>query len=141
MIDLNSCIDLTNNNNICYLATVEGDQPRVRALSFWFADESGFYFQTGAKKELVAQLKQNQKVEVCFFKSEGLAGKTLRISGLTEFLEDKSLKEKAINDRPYLKQFGLTADSPGLIIFRIAHGQAHFWTMESNLQPKEILNF
>lgn len=48
---------------------------------------------------------------------------------------------KALNDRPFLKSFGITADSPKLVIFRITHGQASFWTMENNLKPKEYIEF
>jgi uncharacterized pyridoxamine 5'-phosphate oxidase family protein len=64
-----------------------------------------------------------------------------RVAGETEFVSDRQLKERCLRDRPFLKSFGLTADHPGLIIFRISHGQAHFWTMENNLKPKEIINF
>jgi len=135
------CIAFTNENPICYLATSANNQPHVRALGFWYADKSGFYFQTGAIKEFYTQLKNNPKTEVCFYKHEGMIGRMLRIEGIVEFLNDKSLKEKVINDRPFLKEFGLTANSPDLIIFRIAHGKAHFWTMENNLKPKKIIEF
>jgi pyridoxamine 5'-phosphate oxidase len=78
---------------------------------------------------------------VCFYKQEGMIGTMLRIAGKVEFVDDKSLKEKVLEERQFLKDFGLTADSPGLIIFKIAHGQAHFWTMENNLKPKEMIEF
>jgi uncharacterized pyridoxamine 5'-phosphate oxidase family protein len=65
----------------------------------------------------------------------------LRITGEVEFLDDRGLKERVLRERPFLKSFGLTVDSPGLIIFRIAHGKAHFWTMEDNLKPKEYIEF
>jgi len=138
---IQDCITFTNENTLCFLATAENDQPRVRALGFWFADETGFYFQTGSVKEFPEQMKQNPKVEACFYKHSGMIGMMLRISGEIEFVDDKGLRERAIIDRPFLKSFGLTAESPGLIIFRIAHGQAHFWTMENNLNPKEYINF
>jgi len=138
---IQDCIKFTNENPVCYLATVDGDQPRVRALGFWFADETGFYFQTAAMKEFYHQLKKNPKTEACFYKHEGMIGNMLRIAGKVEFLDDIKLKEKAIEDRPFLKGFGLTPQSAGLIIFRIAHGQAHFWTMENNLKPKAIIEF
>lgn len=138
---IQDCIKFTNENPICYVATVENDQPRVRALGFWFADETGFYFQTGSAKEFPRQLEINPKTEVCFYHHEGMIGTMLRISGLVEFLHDRTLKEKALNDRPFLKGFGITVDSPGLILFRIAHGQACFWTMENNLKPKEYIKF
>lgn len=138
---IHDCIRFTNENPICYLATAENDQPRVRALGFWFADESGFYFQTGSVKEFPHQLEKNPKTEVCFYKHDSMIGTMLRISGEVEFLNDTKLKERVLNERPFLKNFGLTINSPGLIIFRIPHGKAHFWTMEDNLKPKVIIEF
>jgi uncharacterized pyridoxamine 5'-phosphate oxidase family protein len=135
------CIKFTNENPVCYLATAENDQPRVRALGFWFADDTGFYFQTTSLKEFPQQLKENPKTEICFYKHEGMIGTMLRISGKAEFLDEPKLREKAMNDRPFLKSFGLTVDSPKMIIFRIAHGKAHFWTMDKNLAPKEYIDF
>ena len=140
-MNIQDCIKFTNENPICYLATTEGDQPRVRALGFWFADETGFYFQTSSIKEFPHQLKINPKTEICFYKPDGMIGTMLRLSGTVEFIYDAKLKEKAFIDRPFLKSFKLTTDSPELIIFRITHGQAHFWNMESNLKPKEIIAF
>lgn len=140
-MNIQDCIKFTNENPTCSLATVENDQPRVRILGFWFADETGFYFQTSTVKEIPNQLEVNPKAEVCFYKHEGMIGTMLRIAGKTEFLTDSELKEKAILDRPFLKSFGLTSDSPELVLFRIAHGQAYFWTMENNLKPKEIIEF
>jgi uncharacterized pyridoxamine 5'-phosphate oxidase family protein len=80
-------------------------------------------------------------VEVCFYAPGPMIGKMLRVAGKIEFVEDKRLKEKVIVDRPFLKNMGLTPESPDLIIFRIPHGEAHFWTMETNFNPKEIIRF
>jgi pyridoxamine 5'-phosphate oxidase len=138
---LDDCIKFANENPICSVATMENDQPRVRILGFWFADETGFYFQTSTIKEMTNQLKVNPKMEACFYKHEGMIGTMLRVSGEAEFITDIKLKEKVLADRPFLKSFGLTIDSPGLVIFRISHGRAHFWTMVNNLKPKEYITF
>lgn len=141
MKTIKDSIDFANENKVCFLATTEGDQPRVRALGFWFADETGFYFQTGSIKTLYKQLIVNPKVEACFYHREGMVATTLRVTGEVEFISDYKLKERVLTERPFLKEFGLTIESPGLIIFRIAHGEAHFWTMENNLKPKEVIRF
>jgi len=140
-MNIQDCIKFTNANPICSLATVENDQPRVRVIGFWFADDTGFYFQTSTMKEIPNQLKMNPKTEVCFYKHEGMIGTMLRISGEVEFLTDSKLKEKTLLDRPFLKSFGITSESQKLVLFRIGHGQAYFWTMENNLKPKEIIEF
>ncbi len=141
MKTIQDCIDFANENKVCFLATTEGDQPRVRALGFWFADETGFYFQTGSIKTMYKQLIVNPKVEACFYHREDTIGMMLRVAGEIEFISDYKLKERVLIERPFLKEFGLTIESPGLIIFRIAHGEAHFWTMENNLKPKEMIKF
>ena len=140
-MNIQDCINFTNSNPICSLATVENDQPRVRMIGFWFADSTGFYFQTSTIKAIPDQLTKNPKIEACFYKHEEMIGTMLRIAGEVEFLTDREFKEKALADRPFLKSFGLTADSPGLTLFRVCHGQAHFWTMENNTKPKEIIEF
>ncbi len=140
-MNLQDCIKFSNENPVCSLATVEGNQPRVRMLGFWFADETGFYFQTSTVKAIPGQLEKNPNTEACFYKHEGMIGTMLRISGEAEFLDDRNLKEKVLTERPFLKQFGLTADSQELTLFRISHGKAHFWTMENNIKPKEYIEF
>ncbi len=140
-MNIHDCIKFANENPVCYLATADNDQPRVRALGFWFADETGFYFQTSTIKAFFNELKKNPKTEVCFYKQEGMTGTMLRISGSVEFINDEKMQEKVLNDRPFLKKFGITVGSPKLIIFRIANGEAHFWTMAENLKPKNIIKF
>ncbi len=140
-MELTEYIRFANETPICYLATVEGDQPRVRALGFWFADETGFYFQTSTTKEIPHHLEINPKCEVCFYKHSGMIGTMMRITGKAEKVDDLFFREKALNDRPFLKSFGVSIDSPQLYLFRISHGEAHFWTIENNLKPKEFTKF
>jgi pyridoxamine 5'-phosphate oxidase len=141
-MELKDCIKFANETPVCYLATAEGDQPRVRALGFWFADETGFYFQIGAMKDMYGQLQENRKVEACFWQPEEQStGTMLRVAGEVEFVDDPELKKKVLEDRPFLKEFGMTFDHPGLIIFRIAKGEAYFWTMETNFEPKKFIKF
>jgi uncharacterized pyridoxamine 5'-phosphate oxidase family protein len=54
-------IKFANENPTCYLATVENDQPRVRALGFWYADRSGFYFQTAVMKEFCGPAEEKSQ--------------------------------------------------------------------------------
>ena len=141
-MDFTDCIKFANETPVCYLATLDGDQPRVRALGFWFSDKTGFYFQTGSVKDLYHQLKENNKVEACFWqRNEESTGIMMRVSGEVEFIDIPELKRKVLEDRPFLKEFGLTVDHPELIIFRIARGKVYFWTMETNFEPKFYIKF
>lgn len=50
-----------------YLATVEGDQPRVRAFGTIDLFEGKLYIQTGKVKEVSRQIMENPKIEICAF--------------------------------------------------------------------------
>ena len=50
-----------------YLATVEGDQPRVRAFGTIDLFEGKLYIQTGKVKEVSKQIMANPKIEICAF--------------------------------------------------------------------------
>lgn len=60
-----------------YLATVEGDQPRVRSFGTAHVFEGKLYIQTGKVKDVSKQLHQNLKAEICAFKN----GEWLRVIG------------------------------------------------------------
>ncbi len=65
-----------------YLATVEGNQPRVRPFGTAHIFEEKLYIQTGKVKNVSKQLLANPKAEICAFKG----GEWIRITG--ELIED-----------------------------------------------------
>ena len=70
----------------------------------WFADGNGFYFHTGATKEVCKQLKSNPKVEVCFYTpGDPQTAKMMRVAGEVEFIDDIALKTRLLEERPFLK--------------------------------------
>ncbi len=140
-MDMKDCVDFANKNSLAWIATNEGDQPRVRPLGMWFADESGFYFQTAGNKDFYKQLLKNPKIEAAFHAPDKGLGQVLRLNGQVEFLDDPELKKKVMEDRAFLKQSGLSADHPGLVVFRLSKGTAHFWTMKHDMEPKTIITF
>jgi pyridoxamine 5'-phosphate oxidase len=40
-MEINECIKFASENPVCFLATYENNQPRVRGLLMWFADHNG----------------------------------------------------------------------------------------------------
>ena len=129
------CITFANEIHTCFFATEDGDQPRVRGIGLWFADEKGFYFQTETVKAFNKQLMKNKKVEFCFMKDM----KILRVTGEVEFLNDLSLKERVLKERPFLNGLGIDkAENPLLVVFRVHKGEAYFWTMADNMKEADI---
>ena len=73
-----------------YLATVEGDQPRVRPFGTALMYKDKLYIQTGRIKPVSKQLKANPKAEICAYKN----GKWVRIAG--ELIEDETREVKTL---------------------------------------------
>ena len=72
-----------------YLATVEGDQPRVRPFGTAHIFEGKLYIQTGKIKPVSKQLMANPKAEICAFHG----GTWVRVAG--ELVEDDRIEAKA----------------------------------------------
>lgn len=73
-----------------YLATVDGDQPRVRPFGTVDLFEDKIYIQTGKVKPVSKQLGANPKAELCCF--DGATGTWLRVSG--ELINDDRIEAK-----------------------------------------------
>lgn len=71
-----------------YLATAEGDQPRVRPFGTAHIFEGRLYIQTGRTKSVSRQIAANPRCEICAFKD----GTWLRVSG--ELVEDGRVEAK-----------------------------------------------
>ena len=83
-----------------YLATVDGDQPRVRPFGTAHIFEGKLYIQTGKVKDVSRQLHANPKAEICAFKD----GEWIRIAG--ELIEDDRYEARAsmLDAYPSLKK-------------------------------------
>ncbi len=71
-----------------YLATVDGDQPRVRPFGTVHIFEGKLYIQTGKSKDVARQLAANPKAEICAFKD----GTWLRVAG--KLIEDDRVEAR-----------------------------------------------
>ena len=80
--------EFLKNAGVYYLATVEGDQPRVRPFGTAHIFEDKLYIQTGKVKPTSKQLLANPKAEICAFKD----GAWLRVAG--ELIEDDRVEAR-----------------------------------------------
>ena len=78
--------EFLKNAQTYYLATADGDQPRVRPFGTAHIFEGKLYIQTGKSKDVSKQLAANPKAEICAFKD----GEWIRISG--ELIEDDRIE-------------------------------------------------
>ena len=82
-----------------YLATMEGDQPRVRPFGTALLYEGKLYIQTGKIKPVSKQIQINPKVELCAFKD----GQWLRLSGILEEDDRREVKKAMLDKMPTLR--------------------------------------
>ena len=80
--------DFLKGAGVYYLATVEGNQPRVRPFGTAHIFEGKLYIQTGKVKSISRQLAANPKAEICAFKE----GKWIRVAG--NLIEDDRVEAK-----------------------------------------------
>ena len=139
-MEFQDCIKFATENPVCYLATADGDQPRVRTWLLWHADESGFYFVAIEGKDSTKQLEKHPKVEVCFFNNaaDGANWKHLRVTGKVEFLEDEETLAKAYENRSFVDDLvGYSIESL-VRPFRVCSGEAYFWTPADFLKEPDV---
>jgi uncharacterized pyridoxamine 5'-phosphate oxidase family protein len=129
--------DFISKNPICALATAEGEQPRVRMILMYRADEKGIVFVTGENKDLYKQLSNEPNIEMCFYSQK--ENKQTRISGVAEELEDIELKKQVVRDWPFLKEWIDREGYDVLVTYCLKNGKATVWTMDVNFKPKEYI--
>jgi uncharacterized pyridoxamine 5'-phosphate oxidase family protein len=139
-MSIQDCIKFANDNPVCFMATIDGDQARVRTLLMFFADENGFYFGTLSPKAFTQQLKENPKVEVCFYNnpSELQGAKQMRVTGVVEFLDDQALVDRITQERSFLEPLAGRPLADLWEVFRIPAGEAHYWTLPDVLKEPEL---
>ena len=96
-----------------YLATMDGDQPRVRPFGTIDIFDGKLYIQTGKVKDVAKQIAANPKVEICAFKD----GRWLRLSG--ELVEDdrREAKKHMLDNYPMLRHMYNEDDGNTLVLY------------------------
>ena len=116
-----------------YLATVDGDQPRVRPFGTIHLYEDKLYIQTGKVKDVSKQIHANPKVELCAFKG----GEWLRVAGT--LVEDERLEAKQSMLDAYPSLQGMyKADDGNTEVFYFTNAVA---TFSSFTAAPEVIEF
>ena len=116
---------------VYYLATVDGDQPRVRPFGTAEIFDNHLYIQTGKAKDVFKQIEANNKVELCAFKD----GKWIRVSGNLVLDDRIEAKKDMLDKNPDLRRMYDENDSnTAVLYFESAHAVISSFTEE----PKVI---
>ena len=115
-----------NSAGVYFLATMDGDQPRVRPIGFVMEYDGKLMFCTGNNKNMCQQMVQNPKVEIACYDG---AGTTLRITGSVVFATTEDSQTKAFEVMPMLSNLYSVGD--GIFeIFYLEDATAVCFTMD-----------
>ena len=130
---LEQVCDFLRETGTYYLATVEGDQARVRPFGTVLLYDGKLCIQTGRKKDVAKQIKANPKVELCACKG----GEWLRVAGEMAELDDRAARVAMLDRYPELKAM-YDPDDGNTAVLAFAHGTA---TLASFTAPPKTLEF
>jgi len=116
-----------------YLATVEGDQPRVRPFGTVNIFDGKLYIQTGKVKPCSKQMAANPKVEICAF----AGGEWVRIAATAVNDDRVEAKESMLDSYPNLKaNYSATDDNTQVLYLKDAVA-----TFSSFTAPSRVVEF
>jgi general stress protein 26 len=99
-----------------FLATIDGDQPRLRPVSPVRTDGFTVYVANLRSYHKTAEIEANPKVELCYLDEHH---DQVRITGLAEVVAEQDLLQSIWDANPLLRQYLGSIDNPELILYRI----------------------
>jgi len=120
-----------------HLATIDGDQPRLRPVSPVRTDGFTVYVANLKLYHKTVEIAVNPRVELCYL-DEG--HNQVRLTGVAEILSDRPLLEEIWQENPLMRQYLGSLDNPQLIVYRIRPTCVSYmqeWALEYISAPLE----
>jgi uncharacterized pyridoxamine 5'-phosphate oxidase family protein len=117
------------------LATIDGDQPRVRPVSPVRTDGFTVYIANLRNYHKTAEIAANPKVELCYLDKNH---DQVRLTGVAEEVTNRALLQEIWDANPLLRQYLGSLDNPALIVYRIRPTRARFmkeWALDYHEVP------
>ncbi|MCC6421265.1 MAG: pyridoxamine 5'-phosphate oxidase family protein [Gemmataceae bacterium] len=113
-----------------HLATIDGDQPRVRPVSPVRTDGFTVYIANLRGYHKTVEIAINPKVELCYLDDRH---DQVRITGVAEVVTDRALLQAIWDANALLRQYLGTLDNPDLVVYRVTPARVRFmreWALE-----------
>jgi general stress protein 26 len=118
-----------------YLASIDGDQPRVRPVSPVRTDGFTVYVANLRAYHKTAEIAANPRVELCYLDDRH---DQVRITGVAEIVAERTLLQEIWDANPLMRQYLGSVDNPELIVYRIRPNRIRFmreWAVEYHEVP------
>ena len=119
------------------LATIDGDQPRLRPVSPVKTDGFTVYVANLRMYHKTVEIAANPKVELCYVDG---GHNQVRLTGVAEVVSDPGVLEEIWKSNSLLRQYLGTVDNPQLVVYRIRPTQVRYmqeWALEYHEAPLE----
>jgi general stress protein 26 len=112
------------------LASLDGDQPRLRPVSPVRTDGFTVYVANLRAYHKTVEIAANPRVELCYLNE---SHDQVRITGRAEILQDAALLRSIWEANPLLRQYLGTIENPALIVYRIVPTRVRYmkeWALD-----------
>ena len=131
---------MMRSNPVMPVATMDGDQPRVRAMLLYKADSSGILFHMGRMKDAYRQIGVSPKAELCF--NDYTKSIQVRVCGILEEITTVELQDEIYQhpSRAFMKPWrenGQLAQFYEMVrVFKLTQCKGYWWSMATNFEKK-----
>ncbi|MBL63265.1 MAG: pyridoxamine 5-phosphate oxidase [Opitutae bacterium] len=119
------------------LASLDGDQPRLRPVSPVKTDGFVVYVANLRSYHKTGEIASNPKVELCYLDQ---GHDQVRITGIAEMVKDHALLQEIWDENPLLRKYLGTIDNPELIVYCIRPTRVRYmkeWALQYHEAPIE----
>lgn len=120
---MESVYNYLKNVETYFLATIDGNKPKVRPFGTIDLYNGKLYIQTGLKKDVAKQLLANPNAEICAFNSKD--GTWLRVSGKLILDDDRQARKHMLDAYPNLRSM-YNEDDGNTAVFYFTEATAIF---------------
>ncbi|GHU62613.1 NimC/NimA family protein [Clostridia bacterium] len=128
-------IDFLRKNKIFYVATVDGDQPRVRPFGAVCEFEGKLYIPSNNKKDVAKQIQANPNIELTTGATED--GQWLRLCAKAHLDDRLEAKQAMLSENPMLKEM-YKEDDGIFAVFALTGVQARRYSFASGMQADVV---
>ena len=117
------------------LASIDGDQPRVRPVSPVRTDGFTIYIANLRTYHKTVEIAANPHVELCYLDRHH---DQLRITGTAHVVDDRKVLQQIWDENPLLRSYLGSIDNPELIVYRVDPSRVRFmreWALEYHDVP------
>jgi general stress protein 26 len=129
-------VDIIRDAGYGFLATIDGQQPRVRPLMPYFDEEfNHFLIALGPNSRAKEQIKKNANVEICF------VDRTMnfcRVTGAADTSDDMDKKQCLWDNSPMMKQYFSGPEDENLTLMVVKPSQVE--GMNPHLEAPEVIS-